>query len=128
MFCLVLILARIKSGSAAKSCSRLNCFVLPKFTVSSDNSNAENNEKENAAVSEENLSDNETKVEETAKISINTATKEELMKLDGIGESKAENIIKYREENGNFKTIEDIKNVSGIGDAAYEKIKDSITI
>lgn len=62
------------------------------------------------------------------KISINTATKEELLTLNGIGESKAESIVKYREENGEFKSIEDIKNVSGIGDALYEKIKNSITI
>lgn len=61
-------------------------------------------------------------------ISINTATKEELLTLSGIGESRADSIIKYREENGKFKTIEDIKNVSGIGDALFEKIKDNITV
>ena len=59
-------------------------------------------------------------------ISINTASKEELMTISGIGESKAIAIIKYREEN-KFEKIEDIKNVSGIGDALYEKIKDFIT-
>ena len=61
-------------------------------------------------------------------ISINTASKEELMSISGLGESKAEAIIKYREENGEFKTIEDIKNVSGIGDSLYEKIKERITV
>ena len=61
------------------------------------------------------------------KISINTATMEELMTLNGIGESKAQEIINYRNTNGNFNSIEEIKNVSGIGDAAYEKIKDYIT-
>jgi len=50
------------------------------------------------------------------------------MTLSGIGESKANNIIKYREEVGLFKTKEEIKNVSGIGEAAFEKIKDSITV
>ena len=65
---------------------------------------------------------------ESSIISINTATKEELMSLNGIGEGKAESIIEYREENGEFKTIEDIKNVSGIGDSLFEKIKDYITI
>ena len=69
--------------------------------------------------------ENETKDE---KISINTATKEELMKINGIGEGKAEAIIKYREENGPFKSLEDIKNVSGIGDSIYEKIKDHIKL
>ena len=62
------------------------------------------------------------------KISINNASKEELMNLPGIGESKAISIIKYREENGNFATIEDIKNVSGIGDSLFDKIKDYITV
>lgn len=61
-------------------------------------------------------------------ININTASKDILLNLTGIGSSKAEKIIKYREENGNFTKIEDIKNVSGIGDAIFEKIKDKITV
>lgn len=65
--------------------------------------------------------------EDSSKININTATKEELMNLKGIGESKANLIIEYR-NNNKFNSIEDIKNVKGIGDAIYEKIKDSITI
>lgn len=59
-------------------------------------------------------------------ININTADSDELNKINGIGKSKAEAIIKYREENGGFKSIEEIKNVSGIGDATFEKIKSSI--
>lgn len=62
------------------------------------------------------------------KVSINTATVEELMTIEGIGESKAKAIVKYRETNGNFETIEDIKNVSGIGESTFEKFKDYITI
>lgn len=61
-------------------------------------------------------------------VNINTASKETLMTLNGIGESKAKLIIEYRETNGNFKTTDEIKNVKGIGEAIYEKIKDSITI
>lgn len=61
-------------------------------------------------------------------ISINKATKEQLMTLTGIGASKAEAIIKYREEKGEFSDIKDIMNVSGIGESAFEKIKDNITI
>ena len=60
-------------------------------------------------------------------ININTATKEELETISGLGESKASNIIKYREENGKFNSIEEIKNVSGIGETLYEKIKIYIT-
>lgn len=50
------------------------------------------------------------------------------MSLRGIGESRAEDIIRYRETYGGFQSIEDIMNVSGIKDAAFEKIKDSITV
>lgn len=63
-----------------------------------------------------------------AKVNINTATQEELDTLPGIGPSIASKIIDYREQNGKFNSIEEIKEVSGIGDAKYEKIKDSITI
>lgn len=62
------------------------------------------------------------------KVNINKASKEELMKLNGLGESKADAIITYRTNNGDFKTIEDIKNVSGIGEALFDKIKDFITV
>ena len=61
-------------------------------------------------------------------VSINTGTKEELMTLPGIGESKANNIITYRNTKGPFKSIEEIKQVSGIGNEVYNKIKDYITI
>lgn len=62
------------------------------------------------------------------KININTASLEELLKISGIGESKAKNIIEYREINGKFKNIEEIKNINGIGDSLFNKIKDNITI
>ena len=65
--------------------------------------------------------------EEDKLISINKATKEELMTLPGIGESKAKNIIEYREKN-KFEKLEDIMNVSGIGESAYSKIKDFIKL
>lgn len=62
------------------------------------------------------------------KVNINKATATELTSVPGIGESTAQKIITYREENGKFKAIEDIKNVSGIGDSKYESMKDSICV
>ena len=61
-------------------------------------------------------------------VNINTASREQLMTLSGIGEARAEDIIRYREESGGFNVIEDIKKVPGIKDAAYLKIKDNITV
>lgn len=60
-------------------------------------------------------------------VNINTASKEELMTLTGIGEAKALDIISYRDNNGLFNDISDITKVSGIGDSLYAKIKDFIT-
>jgi competence protein ComEA len=61
-------------------------------------------------------------------ININTADSNALITLNGIGESRANDIITYRTEHGNFKSIEDIKNVTGIKDGVYNKIKDKITV
>ena len=82
-------------------------------------------EKETAKINKlftENLSNN------SGKININTATVEELQKLSGIGKSTAEKIVNYRKENSKFEKIEDIKNVSGIGDSKYNSIKDKIVV
>lgn len=64
----------------------------------------------------------------SGKVNINTASKEVLMTLTGIGETKAKSIIDYREKNNGFKTIEEIKNINGIKDSVYNKICDKITI
>lgn len=61
-------------------------------------------------------------------ININTALIDELMILPSIGEAKAKKIIEYREKSGDFEKIEDIMNVSGIGEALFEKIKEYITV
>ena len=61
-------------------------------------------------------------------VNINTATQTELEELPGIGPSISSRIVEYRNKNGNFKNIEDIKNVTGIGDSKFKKIKDYIKV
>ena len=61
-------------------------------------------------------------------IDINKADEKELQELNGIGESLASSIIKYREENGKFKNIEDLKNVPGIGESKFSNIKEKIKV
>ncbi|WP_190013990.1 helix-hairpin-helix domain-containing protein [Geosporobacter subterraneus] len=65
---------------------------------------------------------------QSGKININTASQSELETLNGIGKVLAERILQYRNDKGRFKTIEEIKKVSGIGDKKYEGIKDHITV
>lgn len=62
------------------------------------------------------------------RVNINTASKDELMSLPGIGGSKADAIIAYRESGGGFSSPEDLKNVKGIGDSTYESLKDYIIV
>ena len=66
--------------------------------------------------------------QQNTRININTAAKEQLVTLPGIGTSRAEDIISYRSKNGSFKSIEDIKNVPGIKEGAFAKIKDYICV
>lgn len=62
------------------------------------------------------------------KININTAQKDDLKKIVGIGEAMADRIIEYRQKNGKFKNIEEIKNIKGIGEGKFEKIKKFIMV
>lgn len=80
---------------------------------------------EGIVVDSSTLDSSETK---ESKVNINTATEDKLESLPGVGTSTAQKIIDYRTQNGKFKTIEDIKNVSGIGDAKFNNLKDHITV
>lgn len=71
---------------------------------------------------------NSVQANEDEVININTATLEELQKISGIGEVKAKGIIQYREKNGGFNSIEEIKNIDGIGEKTFEKMKDQIKV
>ena len=95
------------------------------YENNSENKNP-NSENKNPNSENKNLDSNISDID--SKISINDADEENLTKISGIGSSKAKSIIEYRKQNGNFKTIEDIMNVSGIGKSLFEKIKDYITV
>ena len=89
--------------------------------------------KDDSYISEESgadviLNENSGRVEKSSIVNINKASEVELQTLPGIGASLAGRIIEYRETNGKFKSIEDIKNVSGIGEAKFDSIKDFITV
>lgn len=66
--------------------------------------------------------------ETTKKLNINTASAEELMKLEGIGKTKAEQIVQYRKANGPFQTIDDLKHITGIGSKTIDALKEKITV
>lgn len=66
--------------------------------------------------------------EKSSKVNINTANAQELQKLNGIGEKKAELIVAYRQKNGQFASIEDIKQISGIGDKTFAALKDQLEV
>ena len=88
----------------------------------------ENSLKNDACIEEDNSNSNTNTNTNSLKVNINTASKEELMKLTGIGEAKAKDIISYREKNGPFNSIDDLKKVSGIGDSTLESIRNDITV
>ena len=100
-------------------------YIIPKIgEAKQEDLKDVNNTKdiENAEIKNENTA------KDSSKININTATLEELDKLPGVGEATANKIISHREENGQFKNIEDIKNVNGIGDKKFEKMKELICV
>ena len=120
----------IYTNSEVKKAAIKEECVCPKVEISKcENSSIVTNN----SVSDNDLGvENETIIEEdkgvvSSLININTASLDELLTLNGIGESKALAIIEYRKIN-KFTKIEDLMNVSGIGEALYNKVKDSITV
>ena len=93
---------------------------MPSIYESIDTATVSNDAGENVIIQDTNSSSN--------MVNINTATQAELETLPGVGASTALKIINYRNQNGNFKKIEDLMNVSGIGEAKFSTIKDHITI
>lgn len=103
-------------------------MVIIVYSKSSLNNNISNNRNDALIKNEEKaLITSSNSTSNLSLVNINTASIDELLTLSGIGNSKAEAIIKYRESN-KFNTIDDIKNISGIGDSLFEKIKDYISV
>lgn len=110
-------------------------IYIPSVDDTSINSSDKSSEKEYVTTNPgdnvimEDISDNNSRKGETnVMININTATQAELESIPGIGPSTALKILEYRQSNGKFSSIEDIKNIKGIGDAKYESMKNSITV
>lgn len=82
----------------------------------------------NAAASSSSSSSSPAASSAAGKVNLNTATAADLQKLNGIGERKAEQIIAYREQKGGFKSIDELKEVSGIGDKTFDALKDQVTV
>ena len=72
--------------------------------------------------------DGEAAQDSDGRIDLNLATAAELMTLSGIGQTKADSIIRYREKNGSFSSVEEIKQVEGIKEGVYNRIKDHIKV
>lgn len=74
------------------------------------------------------INQNSSTTNNSSVININTAPLEELKKITGVGDVKAQSIIDYRDKNGGFKSVEELKNIDGIGSKVFEKIKDQVGI
>lgn len=119
-----------------------NAFFIPDVTTpavvyvdkdnfdSPENQNTINSDVNNSSLSNDNSSKNSNSSEtKNGKVNINTASEDELAeKIPGVGKSIAKKIVEYRSYNGNFSSIEEIKNVSGIGDKKFEAMKEIICI
>lgn len=113
----------------AEKLTNNKCVIIPSKEESNEINGAQNALKENnkTSIASSSIASNSSENGNDI-ININTATESELIKINGIGPAKAKAIISYREESGGFGSIEDIKNVSGIGEGTFLKIKDYISV
>ncbi|KEI00986.1 helix-hairpin-helix domain-containing protein [Clostridium botulinum] len=119
-----------KAGGFTEKADKMsvNCSMKLKdedCIIINDKNNLQGNTLDN---DKKNNKTNSSMSSKEGKININTATKEELMKLPGVGETTANNIIDYRGKNGEFNTVEDITKVNRIGNKTLEKFKDKIEV
>jgi competence protein ComEA len=115
------------AGGMTKSAKK-DCLNQAETVVDSQNIQVLTKKQyRNMQKSDDEIKINDNKTQE-GKININSADVSALMQLNGIGETKAKAIVAYRKENGNFAKVEDIKNVSGIGDATFASISADITV
>ena len=101
------------------------------YVPNKEETSQENQEREYITSAKADLEQSENGAKSTGtnfKININTAKQEELTQITGVGESTAKKIIEYRTQNGKFKSIEDIKNIPGIGDSKFNAMKEEITV
>lgn len=108
--------------SKVNQATKLNdgqCIIIPSKSQGTLNNNLQQSAVINSVQSSSG---------DSVPVNINTATKEELEKLPGIGPAMAQRIIDYREKMGNFNSVEDLKKISGIKDATLDKFKDKITL
>ncbi|MDR1018090.1 MAG: helix-hairpin-helix domain-containing protein [Lachnospiraceae bacterium] len=108
----------------------IQIHIPTKKEWESGSTSSVNNSKEGTSIGNTNNTSNgnSNSTSSTTKVNINSADLSALTSLSGIGESRANDIIAYRTQNGNFKSVEEIKNVPGIKDGIYNKIKDQITV
>lgn len=114
------------SASSSSENSAIERVVPVEPTESANTPESSTSSLPEKSESTENVSPPEPQV--SHKININTASASELVKLSGIGETKAAAIIKYRSENGGFKSVDEIVKVSGIGEKTLDNIRDFITV
>lgn len=114
-----------------------NAFFIPQISIPSviyvdanENSESSTSSKSNEETFEESKPDEKEngQTANSLKVNINTAPVEELEKLDGIGPAIAQRIVDYRNANGKFLSIDEIKNVSGVGEKIFAKFKDAICV